>query len=303
MIFYFQLQFKLICRKLTAFGVPPLIAFLSLPLIFFLASNYLFDSHKVANFIYAGIALGILFSFYNHRKRTFLKGHFSKKNFIQIVIIERVIIALPFISFLIFKKEFLIGALIFLASIFSSLVDYNNRISIYLPTPFSKKPFEFCVGFRKTFYLFPFCYALSYISIEVGNLNLGLFALICLFFITTTYYSKSEPEIYIWVHKYSPKNFIRLKIRQAIVNFILLSIPISITLIFGFPKQIATYLLLLVILSLALSIRVLMKYSVGNQINLAQGFTFYISVVVFPFLFILLPFYYKQAIQKLSNIL
>ena len=76
-----------------------------------------------------------------------------------------------------------------------------------MPTPFSKNPFEFTTGFRRTLLIFPLAYALTVIAINVDNLNLGIFSILLIFLIVLSFYSKPEEEYYVWVHADTPKSF------------------------------------------------------------------------------------------------
>ncbi|MBK7030860.1 MAG: hypothetical protein IPH45_17355 [Bacteroidales bacterium] len=57
-----------------------------------------------------------------------------------------------------------------------SFTTHNSRWNFTIPTPFSKHPFEFAVGFRKTFLAWLFAYFLTIMAISVGNFNLGVFS-------------------------------------------------------------------------------------------------------------------------------
>ena len=305
MNYYFQLQFKILCRKLTALGIPPVIGFIIGGIAFYYLSNTLFDVRKHANYIYMALAIAILFKVNNHHRSNFVKAHFSKINYIKIQFSEKFLAVLPFILFLAYKKEFLVISILVVTAILASFFNFRNNNSIYIPTPFSKKPFEFSVGFRKTFFVFPLFYALAIISGQVGNVNLGVFALIVIFITTTIYYTKREPDMYIWMHKHSPKEFIHYKVRQGIIYLLVLQLPAALILAIAFPEHFFMLLFILILSALALCVRILMKYAITSHkgMNLVEGFIYFISVVIFPFLLILLPHYYKQATHKLSNIL
>ena len=49
---------------------------------------------------------------------------------------------------------------------------FRTSLNFSMPTPFSKNPFEFTTGFRRTLLIFPLAYALTVIAINVDNLNL-----------------------------------------------------------------------------------------------------------------------------------
>lgn len=177
MKYYFQLQFKILYRKLTALGIPPIIGFIIGGIAFYYLSQTLFDYHEKANYIYAALGLSFILKLNNYPKSNFIKAHFSRINYCILHFIEKLIVAFPFITFLVYKREFELGLVLFLSAVLLTFLSYRSNHNIYIPTPFSKKPFEFSVGFRKTFFVFPLCYALSIISVQVDNVNLGVFAL------------------------------------------------------------------------------------------------------------------------------
>ena len=305
MKYYFQLQFKILCRKLTAFGIPPVIGFIIGGIAFYYLSNSLFSIREHANYIYTAISIGVLFKINNHHKSNFVKAHFTTINYLKIQFLEKFLAVLPFIVFLIYKKEFLAVFIVVATAILATFFNFRNNNTIYIPTPFSKKPFEFSVGFRKTFFVFPLCYALALISSQVDNVNLGVFALIVIFMITTIYYTNREPVIYIWMHHHTPKEFIQFKVKQGVIYLIALQLPATLILAVAFPEHFFMLLFILIISALALCVRILMKYAITNNkgMNLAEGFIYWVSVLIFPFLLILLIRYYKQAVHKLSHIL
>ena len=305
MKYYFQLQFKILHRKLTALGIPPIIGFIIGCIAFYFASYKLFDTHKYANYIYAAIAISLLLKINNHSKSNFIKAHFTPINYLKIQFFEKFFAILPFLAFLMYKKEFLVSFVLLSTTILASVFNFKNNNSIYLPTPFSKKPFEFSVGFRKTFFVFPLCYGLVIISSQVANVNLGIFALIAIFMITTAYYTKREPDMYIWMHKQTPKEFIHSKTKQGIIYLLALQLPATCILAIAFPEHIFILLFTLILSALALYVRIVIKYALkGNEgMNVVEAFIYWISVLIFPFLLVLLPLYYKQAIHKLTNLL
>lgn len=122
---------------------------------------------------------------------------------------------------------------------------------------------------------------------------------------TTNYYTKREPDMYIWMHKHTPKEFIHNKVRQGIIYLLALQLPATIILSISFIEHFFMLLFILIICAVALSVRILIKYALRNKegMNVVEFFIYWISVLIFPFLLVLMPLYYKQAINKLSNTL
>lgn len=105
--------------------------------------------------------------------------------------------------------------LLIIFAILLTLIKFSSKFNLIIPTPFNKKPFEFTVGFRKTFLIFPIAYFLTYKAIATGNFNLGLFSLILVSLTCLTYYSKLENDYYIWNYNLSPKVFLLEKLKPV----------------------------------------------------------------------------------------
>ncbi|MFB1041191.1 MAG: ABC transporter permease, partial [Polaribacter sp.] len=176
--------------------------------------------------------------------------------------------------------------------------------NVTIPTPFSKKPFEFTVGFRKTFYVFPIAYFLTYISVSVGNFNLGVFSMLLIGITCFSYHSKTENEYFVWNYNLSSKEFLLKKIKTCLTYFSVLSLPIIITLGISFFNQI-DILIVFIFLSYAyLTAIIFAKYSsFPNEINMSQVILIGLSFIFPPILLIFIPLFYSQSIKKLNTIL
>ncbi len=235
---YFQLQFKMLNRKMIDFGLPLLIGYTLLPFVFILLSNYLFGNTEFANYVYGLIALSFVSKLSEPKRNNFLKSIFNKDKYNKLRIIENVIYCLPFTLFLIYKKQFILSIILNLSVVIITLFNFSTNINVTIPTPFSKKPFEFTVGFRKTFYIFPIAYFLTYISVSVGNFNLGVFSMLLIGITCFSYYSKIENEYFVWNYNLSSKEFLLEKMKTCLVYFSLLILPIIITLAIYFFNEI-----------------------------------------------------------------
>ena len=68
---YFLLQFKRQNRKIIEFGLPLLVAYTVIPLVFILASNYLFLTTEFAVYIFVFIALSFVSKLSEPKKNSF----------------------------------------------------------------------------------------------------------------------------------------------------------------------------------------------------------------------------------------
>ncbi len=160
---YIQIQFKMLNRKMIEFGLPLLIGYSLLPLIFILLSNYLFSKSEFASYAYGLIALGLISKLSEPKRNDFLKSIFSKRSYLKLRVVENLIYSIPFLFFMAYKGLFVFVLFLSALAISIALFNFSTNLSFTLPTPFGKKPFEFIVGFRKTFFLFPIAYFLTYI--------------------------------------------------------------------------------------------------------------------------------------------
>jgi hypothetical protein len=301
---YFLLQFKMLNRKMIDFGLPLLIGYTLLPFVFVLLSNYLFEKTEFANYAYVLFAISFISKLSEPKRNDFLKSIFNKYNYKKLRILENIIYCLPFTLFLIYQKQFIFSVILNLCVIIIMLFNFSANLSVAIPTPFSKKPFEFTVGFRKTFYIFPIAYFLTYISVSVGNFNLGIFSMLLIGITCFSYYSKIENEYFVWNYNLSSKDFLLEKTKTCLIYFSLLSLPIIITLAVYFFNEIDILIVFFLLCYAYLTTIIFAKYSsFPNEMNMSQGILIAISFAFPPILLIFIPLFYSQSIKKLNTIL
>ena len=182
--------------------------------------------------------------------------------------------------------------------------DFNTNLNVTIPSAFSKKPFEFTVGFRKTFYIFPIAYFLTYISVSVGNFNLGIFSMLVIGITCFSYYSKIENEYFVWNYNLSSKEFLFEKTKTCLIYFSLLSLPIIITLVVYFYNEINILIVFIFLCYAYLTTMIFAKYSsFPNEMNMSQIISIGLSFMFPPILLMFIPLFYSQSIKKLNAIL
>jgi hypothetical protein len=185
-----------------------------------------------------------------------------------------------------------------------SLLSLFNKVgkpAFIIPSPFSKRPFEFTTGFRRTYWLFVILLTITLISIYYHNLNLGIFCLICLFMIFMTFYTGREPIFYVWIHADSPKLFLRKKLKTALLYSFLSSLVIAVPLICFNPANIYIIVTILAIGLLDILLIVIAVYSnYPVQLNLIQNIQIAMAIAFPPFLLYAIPNLYSQAIRRLN---
>lgn len=302
---YFRLQIKITNRKIDHFGLSPFWAYLLVVFLFCLSSFYLFYKLSFAPYIYVLMSISFLSKLSKKKRNEFLKTmSATKKFYVKLRLVENFIISFPFIFFLIYKQEFLFVLLLFFFSILGVFFNVKDNFSFTIPTPFTKKPFEFLVGFRRTFYLIFITYFLVFQSIVAQNFNLGIFSVLLLGVVVLSYYSKIENEFFIWIFRLSPKQFLLQKIKIAIFHFIILILPVFISLGICFSDELFNLALFFLLFCLYLITAIFAKYSnYPNEIHFPSAFFMGISFVIPPLILIAIPFFYNKSEQKLKLIL
>lgn len=297
---YFELQLIMTNRKINEAGLHPVLGYFLGLITFILFAEYIFHEIESAKHVIILICLSFQFRLSEENRTDFLLITYGNKTKNKIRVLENLILCIPFASLLAYKYLFFYAISLFLCSIAFALISFQINVNFTIPTPFSKNPFEFSTGFRKTFLIFPLAYALTVIAISVDNLNLGIFSLLLIFLIILSFYSKPEEEYYVWVHADTPQLFLKKKMIIATRNFILILIPIVLGLLLYFPVEYDILLLFLLIGILFLWIMILAKYSVfPKEINIPEIIiiTFAVS---FPLLILfVIPYFYIKSIKNL----
>ena len=259
---------------------------------------------EYAEYFYGLTSISFLSKLNGKRRNDFLKTIFTVKDYKKLRIIENLMVIFPFVVFLLLAQLLLAVLILISISTLMSIFNFDNNFNHTIPTPFSKNPFEFPVGFRKTFYIFPFAYFLTFQSIIVGNFNLGVFSLLLIAIVVLSYYSKPENEFFIWSFNLSSKRFLINKIKIGLLYSTLLSLPVIVPLIIFFPDR-TTILMLFLLLSYAYIITIILaKYSAyPNEMNLLEGIIIGFSLMFPPILLAVIPMFYSKSIKQLKTIL
>lgn len=301
---YFSLQFRMTNRKLVALGLHPLFAYLLGIAGFVLITEYLFAKTDFARYFVLMAALGLLLNIAEKNRIEFLKIVFGEIRSRQIRIAENILLVLPFLMVLLFHAAYRESVSLLMLSPALAFNSYKTRINFTLPTPFYRKPFEFIVGFRTTFFLFPLTYILAFIAVSVDNFNLGIFALMIVFLVSLTFYAKPEDEYYVWSFSMRPPFFLFEKLKTATIYAALLALPIVIILIGFYPEKADVTLLFILAGFAFLWTIILGKYSAyPYEMNIPEGILIAVCLYFPPLLLALMPFFYVKSVKKLNALL
>jgi hypothetical protein len=301
---YFYLQYIMTNRKIKEAGLPPLLGYLFVLIAFVLLSAYVFQKTDFAKYLVILISLSSVFKLSENTRADFLLSTFGDKIKMQIRILENTILCLPFVLLLLYKSCFLEANMLFLCSLLLSLFTLQSAFHFTIPTPFSKNPFEFSTGFRKSFFLFPIAYALTFMAIKVDNFNLGLFSMLLIFLVAMSYYPTPENDYFVWVHADSPKSFLKKKMTVALSYVMLLASPILISLLIFYPMEFEKTLLFLLIGVLLLPTIILAKYTAyPSEINFPEVIKIALCLFFPPLFVVMIPYLYFKAGANLKYIL
>lgn len=301
---YLKLQFLILNRKTKDFGVPPILAYPLLLILLILLSNTLYAKTNYAGYFILTAALSLVSRLSEPKRNVFLKSLFNSNAYTYLRIVENIICCLPFTLFLTYKNQYLFVLALNVLALLIALLNFTRTLNFTIPTPFGKKPFEFVIGFRNTFFVFPIAYFLTYTSIRVDNFNLGIFSLLLTAITCFTYYNKPENIFFVRNYNLTPAAFLFEKTKTSFIYFTLLSLPIVVALSVSFFSKIDLILIFYLFCYVYLAAIVFAKYSAfPNTIEIQQVMLITISLL-FPFSILLIsPFFYVQSIKKLTPIL
>lgn len=301
---YFSLQFRILNRQLDEFGIKPLYGYLIGALLFVGLTAYLWFATTYAPYIYALLGLSMTTFMADAGKINFILQHFSKPDLLRIRVIENLIATLPFFVGLLFQQEWIIAIAMVFMSLLLSLSSTRPSGSMVIPTPFSRNPFEFPIGFRNYLLVLVLAAFLVVMAILYTNANLGLFACGLILLLCLMFYMASEPPYLVWIYNRTPGAFLWLKIRNATFSAMLLLLPFAFTMLLVFPTH-ALYLLAILGLGLLyLMVAILGKYAFyPSAMNLPQGLVMALSFWFPPLLIFLIPYFYRRCLHRLQPFL
>lgn len=294
----------MLSRQLTDFGINPILAALSGVVLFVAAAYMLFLKVASAEFLLAGLGVFAVARLSETQRNDFLKTCFAKGQYLQIRLLENLAITAPFLGYLLYEQHWIPAATLLAINTSIALVNFRSTFNMSLPTPFSKTPFEFTVGFRKTYLAFPFAAVLTYLSIVHHNFNLGIAALLLVFLFCMTFYGSPERKYFVWIFSETPQQFLRKKMSTALLHSSMVTLPFAITLCYFNPTYWPVIIGFQVLGSIYLLTIVLAKYSAyPNTMSVPQGVLLAISLTLPIILLGIIPYFWKQSVQHLNKTL
>lgn len=206
-------------------------------------------------------------------------------------------------SFFIVFDQYFLSLLLLLAVVLFLFLATLPLFKGSLPTPFSKKPFEFSIGFRKTWLLLCAIYSLGIIGLVVVNVNLCLFSLMCICLCSTFYYLEPEPVFFHWNQHRNAIDFLKHKIGRGVMHLSYLILPLGILFCVCFPLEYYKVAVIWLAGSLVIPFIIFLKYAVyPRRIHVSETFMIALCFLFYPLILALIPYYYFKAVENLKSL-
>lgn len=297
---YFKLQKAILERHLVANGVSPWVAYVFGPLLFAGLCLLLLERTDYIAYGIAVLGLSLAVRLSETRRNDFLKIQFSPEAYRKIRLIENTLFVLPFALVLLlngFWALALVQCLVGGVLVFLPINALNARA---FPTPFSKRPWEFAAGFRKSWPLLLIAAFLLTMGLRVNNFELSVFSACIPGFVAMGYYGKPEPGFYVWVHAFSPRSFLHRKLLLGCTQLFLLALPFLVAVLVYFPDQWLIVFSTHLLIQLYLILMITAKYAnYPEEIDLQHSFLMGAGMMFPPLLLGAIPFFYRRALRQL----
>lgn len=236
-------------------------------------------------------------------RNVFLKGLF-KERYLAIRFSENALLALPFILALSLSGDFLIVLFAFEMAALAAFFTVKLPSGLIIPTPFSKAPFEFMIGWRKRWYAYVLVLVALAMAWQLDNVNFAFFAQAISMLLAMLNYAEPEPPYYIWMHRCSPKQFLMRKIAKGTLHAQYTGALVLLIFALLFPKLILVAATIQVVASIYLVAVILAKYvAYPRAMSFPQAIKLAIALWFPPFLLYLIPTWFKEASINLQKLL
>ena len=300
---YFRLQFRLLNRQFNEAGVPaflwpPAAVAIYVALYFVMKQYPTWGTYAVvlSNFQY-------LFLLSDFKRNDFLKANCSTGHYYAIRILENLLVSLGTLALCLLLGHYLLGGFLL---VFGAVFLFLPTAAIWrrsMPTPFARKPFEFSIGFRKTWLLLLLLYAIGFVGLGVGNINLALFGLFCICGCSALYYQEPEPLLMHWNQNRRPLPFLRYKMWRGMVQLSMLLTPLLLGLALFHPAELYKGAIVWGLGLFLVPFMVCLKYAVRpRRFNATEATMVALCVTFYPLILAIIPYYYFKAVANLKRL-
>ncbi|RJE70421.1 hypothetical protein [Reichenbachiella sp. MSK19-1] len=300
--FYLLLQTKRANRYVREAGIHPMVIYVLLIGVFAFVSLLLLEQVEHGQMIYVGLGVFVVSAIKPNERFLMQMAH---RQVFWIRVFIGLILTVPFVLFLGFYGGYLeIGGLLvmtWLLSVKSFSPVFSSRV---VPTPFAQRPFEFMIGFRRSYLVLVLSFTLSLVSVYVDNFNVGLFSLSVVLLLILGFYSYTEPRYYVWNFAGSAQQYLRQKLCFLLINTMILIVPICMVLFIGFSEMYLGVVAVVVLGLLYIILAMLIKYAYLHRgLDVLKSILFVCCLFMPPLLLVLIPLIYAKALKNVTSTL
>lgn len=300
---YFKLQVKILKRYIVEAGLPVFILYPALILLYTVLYQFVRLYPTWGAYLLVMANFQYLFSLSDFKRNDFLKTVFPKAVYYKVRILENVFISFGSLIILCLNGNYLIAVALLS---FCILFIFTSAASIWkrsIPTPFTKKPFEFILGFRRTWLLLLLLYIISTIASTANNLNLILFCMFCICLCCIFYYQTPEPILVHWNQSRKATSFLHHKIGRAVAQLSLLLCPLLLLVAVCYPEELYKALIVWLLGIILIPFIISLKYAVfPRAINATEATVLSLCIIFHPLILAVIPYYYFKAVHNLKRL-
>lgn len=298
------IQWRRLQRYLRSLGLHPAVGLFILILLFGLLSWRLMVSYSWGPYVYLllMVYLGQLLG--RPVRREAIRQWSGPDYYWRIRCWEQLLLSLPFVLVLFIFKDWWLGPLAVLLSLFSlwNPPVLQGRFSLSLP--FGKKPFEYTTGLRKHNWLLLVVLFFVVMGFVVANPGLSVFGFTILMLLPMGWMGQIEPVTYLWQHSQTPAAFLWQKWLTGLEHLLYLGLPLAVFLVAMLPEMSLAIAVIFVVGVGAQSAVLLAKYaSYPRDIDFVHAILVATGIIFLPVLVVVLPFLGRKAIANLKQYL
>jgi hypothetical protein len=278
------------------------------------------DDHLAMMFIVVGYLIQFLIYYNSFEKYRFLailfispvlSDYFNRndvdllklnKNYKWLLFIEKCIMLLPLLIVFLIKKDFIqFVGVFFIVAILINLPKIKSKMILY---PFNLfNPFwHICFRKQKLIISLPIAIGLIFIANNYKNDGITLFVFILLGLIISSPTMEKETKEVIKLSPFNSSNYLIEQLKNTVYNSALFIIPVFVSLCLLSKWSLLLFLPLTIVVSI---IGTVLKYAFFDRLTIQKltfGMLIIYSLKYYGAPLLLMPYYYKKAIQNLNTI-
>lgn len=267
-------------------------------------TEWIYFKTGYAAYLMVLMALQICLRLGSKKRRENIELMFGPDQAKSIRLFENLVVCVPWSVSLLIHGLWLAALCLWVTAALIAFWVRKAELSLAIPTPFGKRPWEFASGFRKNILLLTLFHVLAVLAAGIGNANLGHGSLVFIILLSCTFCLRIESPTYVWMYHLTPLAFLKKKIGTAALQLVSLCLPVCLLLLWFFPAEWKIEMILISIGVLAVAVVMLAKYAnYPHELSVPDAMMLTLAIYFPPILIAFLPFFYHRAIRKLSPIL